>query len=497
MSFRTENLRFAGQFGIAAAAFSDPVITVELREEAAKRQGNTAAFLLAVNLLSRMFEKVHAVFPSGAEAPRHPWDHGTVCAVIEELNVTSSGNLHVEPPTRSDVVLSIGETASIPSDREVVVCGTHWGAALDCDLPDAGDGVLGSLYAGCMGAAQVLLHVLNMMDAHYRPMTPFNFSLLNFGSRGAVDKTPKQIKLPETHLVGVGAVGSAAVYALAHLDDISGTLHLIDNQTVDDPNLNRYVLMRRGDIGRWKVDVAAETLTGTSIDTTTYRDSFAKYADGYGRDVNLLLSPVDSEEGRRALAKMLPRRIINAATGGTTVTISTHGFNDGKACLHCLYMPDLNRASPEEIMAKEMGLQPEKIKELLRTNDPVGPELLAQIERNQGVDPGTWASAAELPIGSFYVKAVCGDATLRLPTANVIAPLSFISTSAGILLAAELIKTGHPELSGWTLDNYFRVDTLHAPQPAFRHIRAQDRSGKCICRDPDYSAVYSQKYATK
>ena len=495
MSFRRENLRFAGQFGIAAEAFSNPVITVELHRDAAKRRGNTAGFLLAVNLLSRTFEKVHVVFPAGAAAPRHPWDLDTVSAVIEELNDTVGRTLHIGPPKRSDVVLSIGETPSIPADREVVVRGTHWRAALDCDLPEAGDGVLGSLYAGCMGAAQVLLNVLNMMDAHYRTMAPFNFSLLDLGSCSAADETPKSIQLPETHLVGVGAGGSAAVYALAHLGDISGTLHLIDNQKVDDPNLNRYVLMRRRDIGRWKVDVAAETLRGTSIEAAPYRDVFSNYADEHGRDVNLLLSPVDSEEGRRELAKMLPRRIINAATGGTTVTLSTHGFNDGRMCLHCLYMPELNRASREEIMAKDMGLPPERVKELLRMNSPIGAELLAQIERNRGVEPGTWASDAELPIGSFYVKAVCGDARLRLPTANVIAPLSFISTSAGVLLAAELIKAGHPELSGWALDNYFRLDTLHPPQPAFRHLRPQDSSGRCICRDPDYTAVYLQKYA--
>ena len=276
---------------------------------------------------------------------------------------------------------------------------------------------------------QVLLHVLNMMGANYRTMAPFNFSLLDLRSGSAADETPKPIQLPETHLVGVGAVGSAAVYALAHLDDISGTLHLIDNEKVDDPNLNRYVLMRRQDIRRWKVDVAAETLRGTSIEAEPYRDVFSNYVDEYGEEVNLLLSPVDSEEGRRELAKMLPRRIINAATGGTTVTVSAHGFDDGRACLHCLYMPELNRASPEEIMAKDMGLPSEKVKELLRTNGPVGAGLLVQIEKNRGVEAGTWASAAELSIGSFYVKAVCSDATLRLSTANVIAPLSFISTS--------------------------------------------------------------------
>ena len=48
--------------------------------------------------------------------------------------------------------------------------------------------------------------------------------------------------------MGVGAVGSALVYTLAHFDEIGGSLHLIDNDQVDISNLNRYVLMRRGDI---------------------------------------------------------------------------------------------------------------------------------------------------------------------------------------------------------------------------------------------------------
>ena len=91
-------------------------------------------------------------------------------------------------------------------------------------------------------------------------------------------------------------------------------------------------------------------------------------------------------------------------------------------------------------------------------------------------------------------EAVCGEASLRLPFANVVAPLSFISASAGIFLAAELVKAAHPELGRWALDNYFRVDTLEHPNPAFRQLRPQDPSGKCICRDPDYIGVYSEKY---
>ena len=76
MTFRSENQRFIEQIGVSSELFSRPTIVVELRPDAARHPGNTAAFLLAVNLLSRTFERVHAVFPSGIEAPDHPWGSG-------------------------------------------------------------------------------------------------------------------------------------------------------------------------------------------------------------------------------------------------------------------------------------------------------------------------------------------------------------------------------------------------------------------------------------
>ena len=494
MSFRRENRTFVEQIDVSPEVFSRPVITVELQPNAARHPGNTATFLLAVNLLSRTFEKVHAVFPLGAEAPDHPWSLGTIHAVVNELNHTVEGTLHIGASERSDVVLSIGDQPSVASDRKVVVRGAPWCAALDCDLASEGEGIFGFLYAACIGAAQVLLHVLNGMKAPYCPMAPFTFSLLDLLPCGTDTDTPKAITIPEAHLVGVGAVGSAAVYALAHLDDLQGVLHLIDNETVDETNLNRYVLMRRRNVGDCKVDIAAKALGRTAIRLVPFRDAFSCYVEQHGDAIDLLLSPVDSPEARRELARMLPRRVINAATGGTTVTVSKHGFNDGKACLHCLYPILENRVSREELMAADMGLPVALVCELVRTNAPVNAELVALIETHRGVEPGRWAGNVGSPIDSFYVKAVCGEAPLHLPFANVVAPLSFVSASAGILLAAELIKAAHPQLSRWTLDNYFRVDTLKHPNPAFLRLKPQEQSGRCICHDPDYISVFSDKY---
>ena len=231
MTFRGENHRFIEQLDVSSGVFSRPTIAVELRPEAARHPGNTAAFLLAVNLLSRTFERVHAVFPPRTEAPDHPWGLGTVRAVVDELNDTVEGAVRIGAPRHTDVVLSVGARSSILADREVVVRGSPWRAALDCDLASEGEGTFGFLYAACMGSAQVLLHVLNGMQAPYRPMTPFSFSLLDLLRCGADADTPKAITIPDSHLVGVGAVGSAAIYALAHSGDLRGVLHLIDNET--------------------------------------------------------------------------------------------------------------------------------------------------------------------------------------------------------------------------------------------------------------------------
>ena len=325
-------------------------------------------------------------------------------------------------------------------------------------------------------------------------MKPILFSLLDLLPSGTDRILGQSVRIPDAHLAGVGAVGSAAIYALAHFGNVCGTTHLIDNDKVDDTNLNRYVLMRQQDVGRFKVVVAAEGLGNTAVHSDPFAGSFADFLEERGPNVDLLLTPVDSQEGRRAIARRLPRRVINASTGETAVTLSTHGFADGKACLHCLYSPEPNQKTNEEVMAEHLRLPAEMVRELVEKNTLLDANLISEIEQLQGVSRGTWSEHVGSPIQSFYNRAVCSDAELHGPTADVVAPLSFISASAGILLAAELVKAGDPELALFSLDNYFRFDTLHHPNPAYRQMRLQDASGNCICNDPDFVAVHAARY---
>lgn len=495
MGFRDKNLRFAQRHAIVPEVFSEPTVAVELQEGPSLHRGNVGAFVLALNSLARLFENTVAVFPQGTRLDAHPWHLKTVDEAVEEINRTVDGAVRTRSSRDPDIVLSIGAPTTMTAKRSAFCCGTQWVAALDQALDSAGEGILGCLYGATIGAAQVLLHALDLAGASYQPMPPHCFNLLDHSSTPHNGPSLGSIHVPESHLVGVGAVGSACLYALAHLPGVTGQIHLIDNEPVDESNLNRYVLMRQSDLECSKVDVGARAFSGHGLSVVPHEMTYDQFARDLQRSVDLLLTPVDSEEGRCALAKELPRRVINAATGGTTVTLSTHGFADGKACLHCLYLPRANQKSRSEIVADDLGLSVAEVQERIASNAPLEPRLVASIESHRGVPPGTWATYAGKPILSFYDAAICGEAALRLPTDNVIAPLSFISCAAGILLAAELVKLGSRDLKPYALDNYLRLDTLQRPNSAFRRVMQQETTGTCICHDLDYVEIYASRHS--
>jgi hypothetical protein len=221
---------------------------------------------------------------------------------------------------------------------------------------------------------------------------------------------------------------------------------------------------------------------------------FKEFADDHGHHVDLLITPVDSEAGRRHLATCLPRSVLNAATGQSTVTVSRHGFADGRACLHCLYLQPREQVSTEQRLACDLGLPLAEVVALLAENKPIDEGVTRRVELHRGVEPGKFKDWVGQHVQSFYQRAVCGEATVQTATGTLSAPLSFISATAGVFLAAELVKSSVPDLAGYALDNYFRVDTLCSPNPDIRERRPQDPKRECICWDPDFIDVYQGKY---
>ncbi len=60
---------------------------------------------------------------------------------------------------------------------------------------------------------------------------------------------PAAIELRNTHLVGLGAIGRATAWTLARVPGLAGVLHLVDHQTIELSNLQRYVGTKEKDEG--------------------------------------------------------------------------------------------------------------------------------------------------------------------------------------------------------------------------------------------------------
>jgi hypothetical protein len=496
MSYSAVNQGFAREIGDAEEVFSKPVVAVELPPGQAGRPDAVIAFAFAANQMVRLFSKVHLVAPDVPLGP-NPWGIPTLDLLERPLAQLSEGAVEWTCPRSVDVALGIGAPPTARARHQVTACFNGFEASLDLPL-GSGDvpGPFGALLAACYGTAQVFAHAVRLAGGGRPPIAPFRLSLLDYDSRGTNLALPEEIDLGEVHLVGVGAVGSAAVYSLGHLPRLRGTLYPIDNDHVDERNLNRYVLMRRCDVGRMKADVARDALAHTGLAVLPKAATFEAFRKEWLGPIDLLLTPVDSEAGRRKLASHLPRSVLNAATGNSTVTVSRHGFADGKACLSCLYLPRQEDMTTEKRIALDVGLSVREVEELLSTNAPVSAEVTRRIERHRGVPDGSYAShVGKSHIQSLYQQAVCGAAPVTAAGGTIVSPLSFISATAGVMLAAELVKFRSPALMRYALDNYFRVDTLAAPNPAFRQVRAQEPSGRCICHDRDFADVYRSRYA--
>lgn len=147
-------------------------------------------------------------------------------------------------------------------------------------------------------------------------------------------------------VVGVGGAGSAAAWALAAAG--VGLLHLVDPDTVELSNLSRQLLYTQHDIGRPKVDAAAERLRQVNPTVTV------TVAEGeVGRTISLsglmplhdltILAGVEPHEllpdaNRAALATA--SAWIDTGYHGPAVTTGLYAPGTGTACWECLRRAD-------------------------------------------------------------------------------------------------------------------------------------------------------------
>lgn len=470
-------------------ALQDLTVGIAFAEEAATSEEGVAALDLTVRLLARLYPNL-SVHATGTTADKLAANLRDLAAAINPV---------ISFTDDAEVGITVGLNAHSWPQSIYLGC-DGWLGRISVTTPlEVGSSTLpyGAGAAACL-AASAVFRVLLDHDAEQ----PQDAELSCFAGASPIqsgDPPSGGWTVPErTVLVGAGAIGQAATWALAR-SPLQGAVHIVDGEPIDEGNLQRYVLSTPADIGQPKATFAATYSKSYAESTrgalsTLGIDQYWAHALGTaGHSWDAALAAVDSAQARRSIQAALPRWTANAWTQQGGLGVSDHHFING-ACVACLYLPTGATRNEDEIVAEALGV-PEQIvaiRTLLAQGTPVPTGLLQLIAARLQADSALLMTFENRSIRDLYVDGICGGTVLPLRSgvvsSDVHVPLAHQSALAGVLLAARLARrAAGVELSDTEVT---RLDPRADPPPRPTQLAAKDPRGICLCQDNDYIAAY-------
>ena len=393
------------------------------------------------------------------------------------------------------VEVIIGSAQVRPSALRTVFVGSRgWTAKLSTRGPQEcgnSNNPFGAGLAACLVAADVFRHV-------FLPATTlcgdFEFRIPP-AAGGAHGPANVEGNVGNLVLVGAGAIGNGAVWALSRAG-VQGSIDIVDHESVDLGNLQRYVLTERKDEKKPKAQFLVDAFSG-SLTADAHECTLAEFLPTRRHRVDNLLLALDSARDRRAAQASLPRRVGNAWTQPNDLGVSSHDFLRG-ACVSCLYLPNGTHKNQDEIVAGAFGVPDRlmQVRDLLHRNAGAPRDLLEAIATALNLPLQNLMVFEHRSLWELYTEGFCGGAVIPLGesgrlTNDVHVPLAHQSAMAGLLLAAVGVAMG----AGARVSSVVTQYDVLKPQERFQvYPVAKDDRGICVCQDPDYVDIYRQKY---
>ena len=480
--------------GFQTDAFTEKLegvrVAIAFGEEAATSRDGRELLDLSIRLAARLYPSLTFVtVPAGDRFADE------LMALASSINP----NVKASKTGTANVGLSIGADAPAVDSLTVYAGCDGWMARVGTEGPyrtsDVGN-PFGAGFAACLAAANLFRFLFlpdgtTLLDADIT----FPPDAASFPSLAASTLTDPLV------LVGVGAVGNSASWALARTP-LAGQIHLVDPQVVKLSNLQRYVLCARSDEEGIKVDIVAKEFLG-ALQAVSHQGTWASFLGANGYKWERILVALDSAHDRRAVQGSLPRWIANAWTQVGDLGVSSHSFLGHNACLACLYLPTQKSKSEDQIVAEGLKIPQfrDQVRLRLGSGQATGKELCDAVATAWGIPAKTLEPYLDRPIRDLWVEGVCGGAVIPLGETGhtpreLQVPLAFQSALAGVLLAAETVRDVLTDgARRRTLVR--RMDVLRPlgdPSPQ-RALKAG--TGSCICEDHDFIAAYRAKYETE
>jgi len=484
--------------GLATSTFRDlladqrPAVSWD-QAVVGSREGRVAVEM-AVNLAARLYPTLSLLPPRGDPLSAEMADLAKSINPDIELRSDASG---------STVVLVAGRRPRGVPGPSIFFGSAGWISRVSSKSAvhsgDSGN-PFGAAAAACIASANAFRFAFANHLQGASPDRDLHLSLLDYSvGPQAVTRPWKVPRLRTAHLIGCGAIGNAVIWALARTEGIRGSLVVVDGDTCELSNLQRYLLLKQGDENRPKVDVAVSAVERTRLTVVPHKGEWGEYL----RDVrdwrfDRVLVAVDTVEDRRAIQPSLPRWIANAWIQLGDLGVSRHEFDGPGPCLMCLYFPDAGGKSHSELVALDIGLpqlEPQ-VRNMLRLGVPLDAAFIQMIAtaKHVPVEPLLQFEGQSLDV--FHTRAICGGMVLALGgtgglTEQAAVPLAFQSALAGVMLAAEWVVDA-ARLRPTRLPATTRIDLLR-PLGSELSVPEAKRT-ECICSDPDYQKQYRRKY---
>lgn len=479
------------------ATLSANMIGLYFDEAAAVSPEGRATLDMCVRILARLYPAI-VIAGAGSKAEALGKELTTLAVAIND-RIDLSTDI-----ARSTVAIVVGETDLAGNMTKLFVGSDGWHARLSRSAP-VGSGPtanpFGAGAAGCFAAANIFRFVFASQLVCGDLDDRIDVSLFDYRHDSEPGpRLPDYIDLGDAYLAGLGAIGHGAMWAFGRLPSLAGTLNMVDHDIIDLSNLQRYVMALQKDLNMPKSKLARRLLKREGLRITAHPLKWSDFVAGRrNRTFERVAVALDSAADRISLQASLPRWIVNAWTQELDLGISRHGFDDGKACLACLYLPSGTVKSEDERVAEELRLPDAKqeVRNLLQKCEGVSENFVRRVATAFSVPYAELQPFVGQPLLNFYQKAICGGMMIGLTgTGNAgtaVVPMAFQSALAGLGLAADLVKhaAGLPVPPSTST----RVNLLRPLAPVLADPRARDTSGRCICSDQDFLEAYRRKYA--
>lgn len=426
-----------------AIIFSRPVVLTGEHQTLTTQNGRWC-LLNSLRLLSRIVGPLTVVLPAGLDAfemevrqlAARVWTKGTVSVVGEGAPVETkfaaailNVGVHVDPGLPWTVINSNGWVARVSSGS----------TPLPSDSDQANP--LAALMAASFGVTEVFKRVYGIPQERAPLLDATQFSLfeLSTSPTGIGPTLPNAPSIPDTVMVGAGAIGNGIALLLSQLA-VRGRLHIIDKQDYGRENLGTCTVL---DDETWLATSKAERLSAwlNRPDGLRCTGEQAIVADARSGEfvramaVELVLNGLDDIGARHDAQLLWPSVLVDGGINAVGAAVITHRLDRPHgACMRCSFR--LPIGDERKLQARATGLS------IASLSSDFGRPLTEQDVSEAEESKRAWLG--ELLAHGRTVCATIGEAqsrSLGLTIDRGFNPsVPFVATASAALVVAQALK---------------------------------------------------------